>query len=325
MDTLPARHPSLNNEALALLACPCCKAPLTVARDALNCQDSVCQKVFPIVDEIPILIDEDNSVFALSDFLCKRDTFFASRAPLIQRLRKLVPTISTNLKSKKNYAAFASLALQSNAKPRILILGGSILGDGLEILLEQTDIQLIESDVAFGPRTAVIMDGHSIPFQDETFDGVVAQAVLEHVVDPYKVVDEIHRILKPDGIVYAETPFMQQVHGGRYDFTRFTHLGHRWLFRRFDEHSSGAVAGTGTVLAWSYRYFLMSLSNTRWVQRLLSLLAAFTSFWLKYIDRFNIDTPASLDAASCLFFLGRKSTAALSDKELVEQYRGIMS
>ena len=52
-------------------------------------------------------------------------------------------------------------------------------------------------------------------------------------------------MLKDDGLVYAETPFLQQVHGGPYDFTRFTHLGHRRLFRKFIELESGATAGAG--------------------------------------------------------------------------------
>ncbi|CAH2407660.1 hypothetical protein MES5069_620012 [Mesorhizobium escarrei] len=34
---------------------------------------------------------------------------------------------------------------------------------------------------------------------------------------------------------------MQQVHEGAYDFTRFTELGHRWLFRRFETISRGAL------------------------------------------------------------------------------------
>ena len=84
-------------------------------------------------------------------------------------------------------------------------------------------IELVETDVSFGPRTALICDAHNIPFAEGSFDGVVAQAVLEHVLDPYSCVAEIYRVLKPAGLVYVETPFMQQVHMGRYDFTRFTH------------------------------------------------------------------------------------------------------
>ncbi len=56
---------------------------------------------------------------------------------------------------------------------------------------------------------------------------------------------EIHRVLRPGGIVYADTPFLQQVHEGAYDFTRFTDSGHRFLFRRFERIDSGSVAGCG--------------------------------------------------------------------------------
>lgn len=43
----------------------------------------------------------------------------------------------------------------------------------------------------------------------ETFDAVIAQAMLEYVVVSYQCVDEIVRVLKPTGLVYAETPFMR--------------------------------------------------------------------------------------------------------------------
>ena len=126
------------------------------------------------------------------------------------------------------------------------MLGGATLGDGMRALMGDR-LEVVESDVYLGPRTEVVLDAHDIPFADSTFDAVVAQAVLEHVVDPYRSVSEIWRVLKPRGIVYAETPFMQQVHGGPYDFTRFTPLGHRRLFRQFEELDSGVILGTRDV------------------------------------------------------------------------------
>src|SRR5207237_664581 len=35
---------------------------------------------------------------------------------------------------------------------------------------------------------------------------------------------------EPLVLVLGDTPFMQQVHEGAYDFTRFALSGHRWLF-----------------------------------------------------------------------------------------------
>lgn len=52
-------------------------------------------------------------------------------------------------------------------------------------------------------------------------------------VNPYRCINEVYRVLNENGIVYASTPFMLQVHMGKFDFTRFTHSGHRRLFRNF--------------------------------------------------------------------------------------------
>ena len=104
------------------------------------------------------------------------------------------------------------------------------------------------------PHTRLVADAHKLPFVDQSFDGVWIQAVLEHVLEPIDVVSEIHRVLRDDGLVYAETPFMQQVHERAYDFTRFTQSGHRWLFRSFTEISAGPVTGGGVALLWSIRY-----------------------------------------------------------------------
>jgi ubiquinone/menaquinone biosynthesis C-methylase UbiE len=188
--------------------------------------------------------------------------------------------------------------------------------------LADAHVELVETDVAFGPRTSLICDAHDIPFEDQSFDGVVAQAVLEHVADPARCVGEMHRVLKRDGYVYAETPFMQQVHGGRYDFTRFTHLGHRRLFRQFDEIDSGATCGPGMALAWAYQYFLLSFATSRWARMAIRLFARLTAFPWKYFDDRVIGRPGALDAASGVYFLGRKSDRTLSDRELITHYRG---
>jgi SAM-dependent methyltransferase len=146
--------------------------------------------------------------------------------------------------------------------------------------------------------------------------------VLEHVVDPQTCVAEIHRVLRPDGLVYAETPFMQQVHGGAYDFVRFTQLGHRRLFRAFGEVESGQVASAGTTLAWSLSYFFMAFARTPRTWHLIRRICQVLLFWLKRLDPVLARNPGSWDGASCSYFLGRRSESVLSDKELLRAYRG---
>ncbi|MDZ4865649.1 MAG: methyltransferase domain-containing protein [Gemmatimonadota bacterium] len=318
----------LTSDQQALLRCPRCTAPLRWTDDAAFCTGQGCVARFPVADGVPILLDEAKSIFDIADFLARRETTFRSSDRILKdTFGRVMPRIGHNIKAAGNYARFAELLAAratSAYRARVLVVGGSILGKGMEPLAAHPALELVETDLAHGPRTMMICDGHDLPFVDASFDGVIVQAVLEHVLDPVRCVAEIHRVLRPEGVVYGETPFMQQVHMGPYDFTRFTHLGHRRLFRHFEEIESGASCGPGMALAWAWQYFLLSFTARRLPRALLRGIAALTAFPLKYLDYFLIDTPGSLDAASGVYFLGRKSDAVLSDRALVKGYRGAM-
>ncbi|MEP7136815.1 MAG: methyltransferase domain-containing protein [Chloroflexota bacterium] len=49
------------------------------------------------------------------------------------------------------------------------------------------------------------IDAQSIPFEDETFDAVIANFMLYHVPDRLKAIAEIKRVLKPGGRIFAAT------------------------------------------------------------------------------------------------------------------------
>jgi ubiquinone/menaquinone biosynthesis C-methylase UbiE len=172
-------------------------------------------------------------------------------------------------------------------------------------------------DVYATENVQLIADGHQIPFANGTFDAVIVQAVLEHVVDPWTVVQEIHRVLRMGGVVYAETPFLQQVHEGAYDFTRFTESGHRYLFKDFDLIRSGASAGPGTQTVWTVEHLARSVFRSRMTGKMAK--AAF--FWVRYLDMI-IPTPYQIDSASGVFFMGRKNGRTISVEEIVQHYSG---
>lgn len=316
------RNLKLPEDAQRLWRCPVCGSALALADASVVCVNESCGTSFPIVDGAPILLNESNSVFSIDDI---RDSGQAAELPLsaLQRaVRRRLPSPTRNSVAARNYERFGRLLLEMRSSPRVLVVGGSTIGHGMEAILSTSTIEVVETDIAFGQRTQLVCDAHDLPFIDKSFDGVIIQAVLEHVVDPFRCVDEIHRVLKDDGLVYAETPFMQQVHLGPYDFTRFTHLGHRRLFRRFDEVDSGLVAGPGTVLSWSYEHFLLSFVRGRAPRGLVKAFSRLTGFWLKYLDTFVNGRPGALDAASGYYFMGRKSDHALPDRELIKLYRG---
>ncbi|CAA0096307.1 Uncharacterised protein [Starkeya nomas] len=51
------------------------------------------------------------------------------------------------------------------------------------------------------------------PIADASLDGIGCFAVLEHVPEPWIVVQEMRRMLKPGGKVWIDWPFLQPVHG----------------------------------------------------------------------------------------------------------------
>jgi len=103
---------------------------------------------------------------------------------------------------------------------------------------------------------------------------------------------------------------------------RFSHIGHRRLFRDFSELESGVSCGPGSALALSIQYFFFSFANSKRTRSLIQAACRLTLFWLKYFDHYLARKPGAIDAALGFFFVGRKSREPLSDRELVKLYRG---
>ncbi len=116
---------------------------------------------------------------------------------------------------------------------------------------------------------------------------------------------------------------MQQVHMGRYDFTRYTHLGHRLLFQQFSEERSGVSNAQGMVLAWSIECFFCGFSESPTIHSLMCSLARFVAFPFLLFDGVLSRKAPAFDAASGYYFFGRKTDMPDSVCELVASYKGM--
>lgn len=57
------------------------------------------------------------------------------------------------------------------------------------------------------PALLLLMgDGAGLPFPDDVFDLVILSDVIEHAKDPEGVVQEVSRVLRPGGMLYASMP-----------------------------------------------------------------------------------------------------------------------
>ena len=171
--------------------------PTFSARHTLVC--GRCDARYPVVRDVPILLDGSKSLFDAGD--CVAQVSGGRPAPTWKELardemERLVRPAGKNLAARPMIERLAAELRAESDSPRVLVIGGATLGIGMSALTSDPAFQLAESDVTIGPRTNVVLDACEIPFEDGTFDAVVAQAVFEYFPDPFRVAAEIHRVLR---------------------------------------------------------------------------------------------------------------------------------
>ena len=82
----------------------------------------------------------------------------------------------------------------------------------------------------YGRVRTVAAAGESLPFDDESFDIVLCDNVVDHAEDPRRIVEEICRVLAPGGLLY----FTVNVHHPFYHVAATLHAGWRALGLPFE-------------------------------------------------------------------------------------------
>jgi len=79
-------------------------------------------------------------------------------------------------------------------------------------ILETSPARYIKCDLF--PKAADVsrVDILEMPFEDRTFDLVIASHVMEHVADDLLALREVCRVLKPGGYAILQTPFSSKLH-----------------------------------------------------------------------------------------------------------------
>jgi len=112
--------------------------------------------------------------------------------------------------------------------------------------IEKANYRIMDPVPDYSPD--IVGDIHHLPFEDNSLDGIVCMAVLEHVENPILAMQEMHRVLRPEGMLFLYVPFLYYYHAevGYYrDFWRFTkdalhHMG--GIFSRVEiEHVRGPL------------------------------------------------------------------------------------
>ena len=133
----------------------------------------------------------------------------------------------------------------------------------------------------------VLADAAYLPFRDASCGGVWADALLEHVEDPEKILLEVRRVLKSKGWFYCEVPFLQGEHLAPGDYRRWTRAGLLQLFKNWDLEWVTPSSGPFSALAYQSRVCLSimtSFGSDKLYRLLFEALWGYFVWPLKWLD-----------------------------------------
>lgn len=282
---------------LECTACPSCKGNIS-KRDEQTIECENCHESFDIINGIPHLLnakskDDLNQFWGTGSHPAdnKKET---KKQSLLQRIWRsipepITPMLSVSLRIKAIYKTWI-LSNRQNKNPDILVVGTFMPArrKKTELFLETEKAYeaALRLDVSEKDGTDIIADGHRMPFPDNSFDIVVAQATMKHLMNPYSFVDEVHRVLKPGGHFYCEVAYLLAFHRWPGDYVRFTPPGIENLLKQFSVIELGFTRGPSYTVVEILTIFLASLFSFNKV----SLYSGFSKLfsWLllpvKYLD-----------------------------------------
>jgi len=180
------------------------------------------------------------------------------------------------------------------------------LGSGPSHYMGRKDI--INIDISPYREVDIVADVLDLPIESGTVDLIINVAMLEHVIDPKTVVDEMHRILKRGGKVICYLPFIQPFHAAPNDFQRWTQEGIRRLFSCFDRVEISIGCGPTSGMLWVFQEWLSILLSfgSKTLHDILFLVLMVFTAPIKVFDTFMVKLPYAEKIASGFYVIGQK-------------------
>jgi len=267
-------------EFFKLLACPKCGKELQQNKESLYCEH--CKRDFLFHVKVPVFIDEEFVKKSAIASHQKKSTFL-ERA--LGRLFKPMhhSVYMDTLESSNNAGKQLKLFLSDFKENQIVLNVGS-----LSKKFESQGPKIINLDISMYPNIDIVADAHHLPFKDEGLDGIVIKNVFEHLQDPVTVRNELKRVLKKGGKIFAKVPFLQPFHAVPDDYQRWTINGLKEFFKDFKIIKEGISVGPSSSLAWFLQeYFGILFSfNTKRGYIISKTFFSFIFSPVKYFDFF---------------------------------------
>lgn len=88
-------------------------------------------------------------------------------------------------------------------------------------------------DMRSGPGVDLVANVEDLPLASGSVGTVLALNTFEHVRSFWRGLDEVHRVLRPDGVLILSTPFYFRIHEFPHDYWRFSPTAYETLLERY--------------------------------------------------------------------------------------------
>lgn len=169
---------------------------------------------------------------------------------------------------------------------KVIDIGGKKLKKRGKFLPPQQNIERWEYlNIDESTNPDYCCSAENIPVENSFFDTIIFCEILEHLEKPEKVLKEISRIIKPDGVLIASIPFLFPVHADPYDFQRWTKdkINKELLSLRFSEIEITPMGGPATVFH-DIIIICIKRTNSIYLRLLLKVLLISITPFLNLMD-----------------------------------------
>ena len=150
----------------------------------------------------------------------------------------------------------------------------------------------ISLDIDKNTNPDIVADVQNIPLKDESVDSIIVTGVLGDVEDPFRAMEEFHRVLKMGGTILITDNFMSHIHDEPNDFWRFTNFTFERLFKKanFEVIAIDRRGGFFSALAQlKIRYLIdkLDLYSRWWMHFLIPAIRLYCdlNFFLDKLDK----------------------------------------
>jgi SAM-dependent methyltransferase len=191
---------------LDLLSCPACRGSIVRREEVLHCVE--CSRTYPWNNGVPIMVLDPG-----------RTSFDHERM----------------LGVRPGYSRWKERVVLKSLTDRHVVLDFGAGRQGLD------DPCIIRMDLQLTPFVDVVGDAHALPFKSDSIDFAFGGAVMEHLANPTRAIDELYRVVRPGGYVYADWAFVFAYHGYPHHYFNATVHGIRNAFNAFRVLETGVA------------------------------------------------------------------------------------